>query len=89
MGHMLKFQKGLRKAIMLNAAKLLAMLGKQVWRQDLIAITNFISIISPKIPRIGGRELASFKGNSSNLLAQLKLFEESQSASKSTKTRHG
>lgn len=89
-GHMLKFQKGLTKGSKIKRGQVIGYVGQSglasgphchyefhIHNQPKNPTTVDIPLSSP----VSGKELASFKSNSSTLLAHLKLFEEANLAS--------
>jgi len=96
-GHMLKFQKGLGKGDHIKRGEIIGYVGQTGLATGPHCHYEFHINKHPKnpttvdLPRsapISGRELASFKANSSTLFAQMKLFEGGHltNGKKSTRT---
>lgn len=93
-GHMLKFQKGLSKGDRVKRGQIIGYVGQTGLASGPHCHYEFHINGQPKnpatidLPRgdpVSGRELAIFKANTSKVLAQLKLYEEAQLASASSK----
>lgn len=93
-GHMLKFQKGLSRGDFVRRGQVIGYVGQTGLASGPHCHYEFHINGQPKnpttvtLPRgapISGRELATFKANTNTLLAQLKLYEEGNLASKARK----